>query len=142
MLKAAIVALHEPHLVDVHKELAGLIALLIRLDPPGQPRSVILSLPGMGEREAKVDRALQSMTETRSERQQRSIVLDLLAGVRGVSIHELGKIERPAAAAAAAAASRKARSSIQEQYTMNVDAKPVIIRGDSPDMTGFSEMLG
>ena len=92
----------------------------------------------MAERESRVDRALQTITETRSERQQRSLVLDLLAGVRGVSIHELGKIERPAVAAA----SRKARASIQEQYTMSLDAKPVIVRGDSPDMTGFAEILG
>lgn len=102
----------------------------------------------MAEREAKVDRTLQAISETHSERQQRSLVLDLLAGVRGVSIHELGKIERPSAAATAA--SRKAKSSsssaaamgVSEQYTMNIDAKPAIIRGGSPDLTGFSEILG
>ena len=91
----------------------------------------------MAEREAKVDRALQAISETNSERQQRSLVLDLLAGVRGVSIHELGKIERPVTA------SKKAKSTaVQDQYTMNIDAKPAIIRGGSPDLTGFSEILG
>ena len=93
----------------------------------------------MAEREAKVDRALQAISETHSERQQRSFVLDLLAGVRGVSIHELGKIERPMTANKK---QKAAATAVQEQYTMNIDAKPVIIRGGSPDLTGISEIFG
>lgn len=132
VLKAAITSLHEPPFVDCQKDLASLIATIIHLDEE-TPRSILLSLPGM-EDTHRVDKRLAKLrAPQREERMQRAIVLDLLASVRGVSIHEQGKIER---------AKPKKRTPFQEQY-MNVDQQqPAIVRGGSPGLAGVADMFG
>ncbi|KAF2838622.1 ARM repeat-containing protein [Patellaria atrata CBS 101060] len=130
ILKAAITSLHEPYFVDVQKDLAGMIAHIIRLDQE-LPREVILSLPGLGNRPDKVDKAISLIMQQGGDRQHRAIVLDLLQGVRGVSIHEQGKIER---------AEPRKKSAVQEQY-MEVQEQPRIVRGGSPQLAGVGEML-
>lgn len=132
ILKSAITSLHEPYFVDCQKELASLIAGIIHLDEE-IPRSIILSLPGMGD-EARVDRRLSKLQSAnrQDERMQRSIVLDLLSSIKGVSIHEQGKIQRPKA---------KNRTVMMEQY-MTVDQQPAIVRETSPGLAGVADMFG
>jgi exportin-5 len=133
LLKAAITSLHEPQFVDCQKDLASLIATIIHLDDE-KPRSILLSLPGMDDTH-RVDRRLAKLrtAHRQDERMQRSVVLDLLSSVRGVSIHEQGKIER---------AKPKKRTAFQEQY-MNVDQQqPAIVRGGSPGLAGVADMFG
>jgi exportin-5 len=132
ILKSAITSLHEPYFVDCQKELASLIAGIIHLDED-IPRSIILSLPGMGD-QYRVDRRLAKLRAANrsDERMQRSIVLDLLSSIKGVSIHEQGKIHRPKA---------KPRSAMMEQY-MSVDQQPTIVRGTSPGLAGVADMFG
>lgn len=132
ILKSAITSLHEPYFVDCQKELAALIAGIIHLDDE-IPRSIILSLPGMGD-SYRVDRRLAKLkTANRSdERMQRAIVLDLLSSIKGVSIHEQGKIQR---------APPKKRTAFQEQY-MSVDQPAAIVRGNSPELAGVANMFG
>jgi len=132
ILQAAITSLHEPAFVDCQKDLASLIAAIIHLDED-TPRGILLSLPGMGD-PYRVDRRLAKLrgANRSDERQQRSIVLELLSSVRGVSIHELGRIER---------AKPKKRTQFQEQY-MNVDEQPTIVRGGSPGLAGVADMFG
>jgi exportin-5 len=132
ILKASITSLHEPYFVDCQKELASLIAGIIHLDDT-IPRGIILSLPGMGD-EYRVDRKLAKLKSVnrQDERTQRAIVLDLLSSIKGVSIHEQGKMER---------AGPKKRTAFQEQY-MSVDQPVGIVRGTSPGLTGVSEMFG
>ncbi|KAF2679146.1 ARM repeat-containing protein [Lentithecium fluviatile CBS 122367] len=133
ILKNAITSLHEPYFVDCQKDLASLIAGIIHLDEE-IPRSIILSLPGMGD-PYRIDRRLSKLrgASRSDDRIQRSIVLDLLSSVRGVSIHEQGKIERPKA---------KKKTAFQEQY-MNVDEQQAtIVRGTSPELAGVSDMFG
>jgi exportin-5 len=132
ILKNAITSLHEPYFVDCQKELATLIAGIIHLDDE-IPRNILLSLPGMGD-EARVDRRLAKLRSANrsDERLQRSIVLDLLSSVRGVSIHEQGKIER----------AKPKKTKFQEQY-MSVDQpENVIVRGTSPGLAGVANMFG
>jgi exportin-5 len=132
ILKNAITSLHEPYFVDCQKELATLIAGIIHLDDE-IPRNILLSLPGMGD-EARVDRRLAKLRSANrsDERLQRSIVLDLLSSVRGVSIHEQGKIER----------AKPKKTKFQEQY-MSVDQpENVIVRGTSPGLAGVADMFG
>jgi exportin-5 len=125
LLRAAITALHDPLLVDAHKDAAALIGGLIALNPwddisldanqadSSGPRSIVLSLPGLAGKDERVDRAFEKITgrlrpsretaakqegkevrvQVPSERAQRAVVLDLLSGVRGVGIHEMGKVE-------------------------------------------------
>ncbi|KAH7393781.1 armadillo-type protein [Phaeosphaeria sp. MPI-PUGE-AT-0046c] len=132
ILKSAITSLHEPYFVDCQKELASLIAGIIHLDEE-IPRSIILSLPGMGD-EYRVDRRLTKLrgANRSDERMQRSIVLDLLSSIKGVSIHEQGKIQR---------AAPKKRTAFQEQY-MSVDQSAQIVRGTSPGLAGVADMFG
>ena len=132
ILKNAIISLHEPYFVDCQKDLASLIAGIIHLDEE-IPRSIILSLPGMGDY-SRVDRRLaklRSVSRT-DDRQQRSIVLDLLSSVRGVSIHEQGKMER---------AKPKKKSALQEQYMSVEPSADTIVRGTSPGLEGVANMF-
>jgi exportin-5 len=131
ILKASITSLHEPYFVDCQKELASLIAGIIHLDDE-IPRSIILSLPGMGD-PSRVDRKLAKLkaVNRQDERMQRSIVLDLLSSIKGVSIHEQGKIQR---------AMPKKRSKFEEQY-MSVE-NTGIVRGTSPGLAGVADMFG
>ncbi|KAF2122033.1 armadillo-type protein [Lophiotrema nucula] len=131
ILKSAITSLHEPYFVDCQKDLASLIAAIIQLDEE-MPRSIILSLPGMADVN-RVDRRLAKLRSANrnDDRFQRSVVLDLLSSVRGVSIHEQGKIAR---------APPKKKTAFQEQY-MSVDQPPTIQRGTSPGLEGVAGMF-
>ena len=134
VLKACITSLHEPYFVDLQKDLAQLIATIFTLytTETEAPRRVLLSLPGMTDE--NVDRFAIRLQRVQSGRQQRALVLDLLAGLRGISISEQGKIARPDP--------RKVRSAMQERY-MNVDVRQQQRqRDDSPDLGGVSDMFG
>ncbi|GME51099.1 ARM repeat-containing protein [Neofusicoccum parvum] len=133
VLQAAITSLHEPQFVDAQKDLAALIAHIIHIDPQ-QARDIVLSLPGLSTRPDKVDKAFTHIQAVPSERQQRGIVLDLLSSVRGVSIHEQGKmsLSRP---------HQHKKAAVQEQY-MTVEQQPTIKRGGSPELAGMADMFG
>jgi exportin-5 len=90
-LKACITSLNEPYFADMQKELAMVIAQILSLYSglTGTPREVLCSLPMM--KPEKVDKAIAKM-KGRSERGMRAVVLELLEGVRGVSIYEAGKV--------------------------------------------------
>ena len=117
LLRAAITSLHDGHFVDHQKDIAHLIAMIwigyglpthipsTPTEPAHQqpaltdtPKHVLLSIPGMTE--ARVDEAGKRLAEeggmTGNARHQRAIVLDLLAGLRGVRLSELGKIDTSA----------------------------------------------
>jgi exportin-5 len=132
ILKSAISSLHEPYFVDCQKDLASLIAGTIHLDDSG-PRSIILSLPGMSD-VARVDRRLEKLRSgnRQDERMQRSIVLDLLAGIKGVSIHEQGKMVQ---------SGPKKKTRFEMEY-MQVEQQQVgIVRGGSPGLAGVAGMF-
>lgn len=91
------------------------------------------------QRVSQTETALMSST---SGRQQRALVLDLLEGLRGVSISEQGKIlgtreER-----------RKARSAMQQRYMSTAPAdmegqqKTKVNIDDGPDLGGLADMFG
>ncbi|KKK25029.1 hypothetical protein P175DRAFT_0560730 [Aspergillus ochraceoroseus IBT 24754] len=139
VLKACITSVHEPYFVDMQKDLAQLIASIWVLygSSSSTPRSLILSLPGMNEQRVASTEA--SLVRSTSARQQRALILDLLEGLRGVSIAEQGKIlgsreER-----------RKARSALQERYMSNEMEGPQTLKvdiNDGPDLAGVADMFG
>jgi len=93
---------------------------------------VLLELPDMSA--SKVDTAIERIVGTASERTQRVLVLELLEGVRGVSIHEAGKIDRR---------NHKAKRSAMQQQYMEVEQKPAGgKREQSPKLEGMAEMFG
>lgn len=81
----------------------------------------------------KVDKAIARICKTQNDRQQRALVLDLLEGVRGISIHEAGRIAREAP--------RKQRSAMQQQY-MEVEQKSAVVAGDDVGLDGIAGMFG
>ncbi|KAE8348511.1 armadillo-type protein [Aspergillus coremiiformis] len=139
VLKACITSVHEPYFVDMQKDLAQLISSIWVLygSSTPTPRSVILSLPGMDEQRVAMTEA--SLVRSAAARQQRALILDLLEGLRGVSIAEQGKIlgsreER-----------RKARSALQERYMsseMEGQQNNKVDINDGPDLTGVADMFG
>ncbi|GAB7337475.1 hypothetical protein MBLNU457_g2807t3 [Dothideomycetes sp. NU457] len=144
VIKAAITSLNEPYFVDVQKDLAALIASIVATYATltTTARDVLLSLPDMTEE--KVDRAATKLLKTTSERQQRALVLDLLEGVRGVSIHEAGKIGISGVNGGRGGKSKE-KSRAAAMYTadggMEVE-NTGIVRGDSPSLEGVGDMFG
>ena len=122
------------------------------------PKNIILSLPGMSAQ--RVESVAAALTATGGVeghlRQQRALVLDLLDGLRGVRISELGKIDHDRASE---------RSKLQERY-MRVQERQGEEHGqnqrqdqegmegvegkmgvgvdvdDGPDLGGVGELLG
>ncbi|KAL1989471.1 hypothetical protein VTN49DRAFT_7282 [Thermomyces lanuginosus] len=141
VLRACIASVNEPYFVDMQKDLAQLIASIWVLYGPctPTPRSVMASLPGIpAERVAETEAALLRST---SARQQRALILDLLEGIRGVSIAEQGKI------LGTHEQRRKVRSALQEQYmkapTEMEGQQPTKVNvDDGPDLSGIADMFG
>ncbi|KAI9839739.1 MAG: hypothetical protein M1837_002027 [Sclerophora amabilis] len=142
VLKAAITSLNDPYFVDLQKDLAQFIATIYTLynvpSLSNTPHSILLSLPGITEQ--KLDRTAKAMFEAKNLRQLRALLLDLLEGVRGVSVSEQGRIAPRNGARKSAA---KERSAMQTQF-MHVDDEQQA-RGKnerSPDLGGVADMLG
>ena len=134
VLKACITSLHDPYFVDLQKDLAQLIAsIVIAYNPWTEtPKHILLSLPSMSAE--AVDRAIRHLARSHSNgRQQRAIVLDLLEGLRGVSVSEQGKIAKPDP--------KRIRSAMQEKY-MTVDMETNRKKEESPDLAGIANMFG
>ena len=140
VLKACITSVHEPYFVDMQKDLAQLISSIWVFygSATQTPRNIILSLPGMTE--DQVTNTEAALARATSLRQQRALVLDLLEGVRGVSIAEQGRIlnsreER-----------RKMRSSLQMRYQSNGEMEGQqttrVDINDGPDLGGVADLFG
>jgi exportin-5 len=132
VLKACISSLNEPYFVDLHKDLAQLIAsILIYYSPlTNTPKQILLSLPGI--QESSVDKCIDYiMRQGVHQRQQRALVLDLLRDVKGVSISEQGRITKSASVV------RKERSKMQQEF-MKEQTEP---RRTSPNLQGVAGMF-
>jgi exportin-5 len=132
VLKACISSLNEPYFVDLHKDLAQLIAsILIYYSPlTNTPKQILLSLPGI--QESSVDKCIDYiMRQGVHQRQQRALVLDLLRDVKGVSISEQGRITKSASVV------RKERSKMQQEF-MKEQTEP---RRTSPNLEGVAGMF-
>ena len=150
VLRSAITSFHDPYFVELQKDLGQLIATIwtcygIAHDSGGQPltstpQDVILSLPGMSEEQVR--ETADRLAETSSQRHQRAYVLELLEGLRGVSISEMGKINP---------VRTDPRSIVRQRYTSTSEVtgemqgldqvKPVNI-DDGPDLEGVAEIFG
>ena len=96
-----------------------------------------MSLPGISA--DKVARTEASLLRSTTTRQQRALVLDLLEGLRGVSISEQGRIS------GTREERMKARSAMQERYmTVEMEGQQgaQVDTNDGPDLTGVADMFG
>lgn len=141
VLKGAISSLHEPYFADLQKELGALIGCILFNygKQTTTPRNILQSLPGITDEQ--IDRALDQITINQGERHQRAIVLSLLEGLRGVSIHEMGKLISNTTRREQTAG--KTRTAMQEQFAnMAVDPQPsTITRGGSAEIEGLSQLF-
>ncbi|KAI9676883.1 MAG: hypothetical protein M1817_006722 [Caeruleum heppii] len=136
VLKAAIMSLHNPYFVDLQKDLAHFIATLYLLYAPksNTPRQVLLSLPGISEE--KVRRTSEQLFSDPNVRHQRALILNLLDGLRGVSISEQGRVlPRP---------DKKGHetSVMLKGYTKADDSTAGHRRQGSVDLSGMADMFG
>lgn len=134
ILQAAIISLNNPYFVDVQRDLASLIAQIITLDTE-TASTIILQLPGMTTQADRTQAILQKIKASEKDKLARGWVLELLKEVRGVSIHEIGKMERPNAHLLL---SKTAKA----KMAMMVDEGIEIKRGGSPTLEGVADMFG
>ncbi|KAL9080630.1 MAG: hypothetical protein Q9159_007562 [Coniocarpon cinnabarinum] len=134
VLKNAISSFHEPYFADLQRDLAWLMAQTIFYcgEFTETPRQILLSLPNMSEQ--KINEALAALGAARKNREKRDVILKLLENLRGVSIHEIGKVTVPTA--------RKKRKTIQEQFMKVDDDATHIRRGGSPEPGAMSDLFG
>jgi exportin-5 len=135
VFKGCIASLHDPYFVDVQSDLATLIAsILVHYATLTEtPKNILLSLPGMSE--SSVTQALQRLFKAdkgHGGKQQRAVVLQLLEGLRGVSVSEQGKYPKPDA--------KKMRSAMQERY-MSLEQSEPKEKDQSPDLGGVADMF-
>ena len=133
VLKGCITSLHDPYFVDMQKDLAQLIASIVTTyaGKTDTPRNILLSLPSMFD--VKVDKTIRQLVKAaQNSRQQRALILDLLAGLRGVSVSEQGKVPK--------LDTKKVRSAMQEKY-MTIDVPANERGGESPDLEGFARLF-
>jgi exportin-5 len=120
ILKACVTSLHEPYFVDQQKELASLIATVVvnyhRLTTTA--RDILVSLPNMKAEE--VDKGIEFMARNNtSSRGQRSVILELLRDLKGVSISEMGKLSKSIGLPPSQHTSRKStRSRMAQKFMM------------------------
>ena len=137
VLKACISSLNEPYFVDLHKDLAMVIAsiLICYSSVTETPKQILLSLPGI--QPSSVNKCIDYiMRQGLQTRQQRALVLDLLQDLKGVSISEQGRITKSAAVV------RKERSKMQQEFMREVPPAKQDIREPSPSLEGVSGLFG
>lgn len=143
ILKACISSLHEHHFVDLQRELGNVIAAIIAnyIHLTETPREILSSLPNMQQQE--VDACLTKITQPgTSQRAQRVLVLGLLKDLKGVSIAEMGKVQKNTDFGSA---KKKAstRTEMQQQF---MEAPPTNGQQanngrNSPDLTGIAGLF-
>lgn len=138
VLQAAITSLNDPNFVDNQLSLAHLIAVIYMAYRPltETPKQVLLSLPGVTEE--RLAQMEAKLLPNANAKLQRALILNLLQGLRGVSISESGKV--------AVSGVRKGGrlSAMQEEFVKDNREPGERARGDSRpslDLTGVADMF-
>ncbi|KAI1763712.1 ARM repeat-containing protein [Hypoxylon sp. FL1150] len=95
VMKACITSIHEPYFVELQKDFAYFIATIVLAYKihTTTARDVLVSLPNM--KETEVDNAIEYMCRKgATPRVQRTVILQLLGDLKGVSVSEMGKLSK------------------------------------------------
>lgn len=143
VLQACVTSFHEPYFVDLQKELASLIAAIAvhYSSITATPRNMLLSLPNVNPRD--LDRlSVYMATPAAHPRQQRAVVLDILKDLKGVSVSEMGKLQKGAGVGRPRSSKKVYRTRMAEAF-MSEPAGSATSRGghDAP-RSGATERLG
>ncbi|KAG8625378.1 hypothetical protein KVT40_007129 [Elsinoe batatas] len=131
-LQAAITSLNESYFVDVQKDLSALIACVVHNYAPCSGRAVgfLLSIQGLDP--GRVQNAVHRVVSSKKEREQRAIVMELLEGIRGVRMSEVGKI---------GVGGNRRDEKGKRRWVEGMDTGEGIVRGGTPP-EGMGEMFG
>lgn len=139
---ACITSLHEHHFVDLQRELGNVMAAIIanysQLTPT--PREVLAQLPNV--RPEDVNTCFENITRVgTNQRQQRAHILDLLKDLKGVSIAEMGKVQK-SMDFAKASTKASTRSKMQQEFMTAPATNGQQDKGrNSPDLTGVAGLF-
>lgn len=119
VMKACITSINEPYFVELQKEFAYFIAtiLLAYRAHTATARNVLVSLPNM--KETEVDNAIEYMCRKgATPRVQRTVILQLLGDLKGVSVSEMGKLSKSIGVPMPkpSSAKRPSRSKMTQQF--------------------------
>jgi exportin-5 len=123
VMRACITSFHEPYFVDVQKELASLIAAIVVYysTVTSTPTDVLLALPNVNRGELERLNAYVPKPGSHT-RQQRAIVLEFLKDLKGVSVSEMGKLNKSAGLDGSSNSKRPNRSKMAQGFMTSAPA--------------------
>lgn len=142
VLKACITSLHEHHFVDLQRELGNVMAAIIANYSPATqtPREILCSLGNLKQED--VDACISNITRASTNpRQQRGHILDLLKDLKGVSISEMGKLQKNSDMSGSKKKSSNRSKMAQEFMTAPPSNGREGAKRDSPDLTGVASLF-
>ncbi|KAL6870249.1 ARM repeat-containing protein [Trichoderma novae-zelandiae] len=123
VMRACVTSFHEPYFVDVQKELASLIAAIVVYYSPITPTpvNVLLALPNVnpGDLERLNSYVAKPGAHTR---QQRAIVMEFLKDLKGVSVSEMGKLNKTGLDINSGRSKRTGRSKMAQEFMTSAPA--------------------
>jgi exportin-5 len=125
VLKACITSFHEPYFVEVQKELASLIAAIVvhYSSVSTTAWNILRALPNVNA--AGLDRLAPYVQKPGAQtRQQRSIVLECLRELKGVSISEMGKLPKSSGFGSSVRSKKATRSKMAQDFMSEPAAAP------------------
>lgn len=131
VLRNAIHSFHEPFFVDSQRDLLKLITELIRFGGTIQ-QQIILSLTGLEMDREKAQKMIEQIYGESNDKKSRALVWELLSSIRGVSIHEMGKIQ----------IAQPKKKEKREFMDTEGDPAQQIQRGGTPPLEGIGNMFG
>lgn len=92
VLRACIQSINETYYVELQKEIATFIGVIVAYYSPltPTPREILLSIPNL--RREDVEGTIEKIKDTPNSKVQRNYILQLFSELKGVSISELGKL--------------------------------------------------
>lgn len=142
VLKACITSLHDPYFVELQRELGNVMAAIVANYSPltQTPRDVLCSLGSIKPEE--VDGCIANIGRAVSNpRLQRGHILDLLKDLKGVSISEMGKLQKSSDPSGFKKKSSGRSKMAQEFMTAPPSNGRAGGRRDSPDLTGVAGLF-
>ncbi|RFU73541.1 hypothetical protein TARUN_8703 [Trichoderma arundinaceum] len=137
VMRACITSFHEPYFVDVQKELASLIATIVVFYSTitSTPTDVLLALPNVNPGELERLNAYVAKPGSHT-RQQRAIVLEFLKDLKGVSVSEMGKLNKSAGFDSSGRSKRTTRSKMAQGFMTSTPAAADAAGRKRGDATG------
>lgn len=141
VLRACVESIHDPYFAESQSQFAALVAAIIHLYTPhtDTPKQKLRDLPEMTEE--RLTTYFDRIRKETSEKHQRAAALKMLESVRGTSIHEQGKFEKPV---------KPRRTTLEHKFMTQMavdddddkDTRNGTTGRQSPDLGGVADLVG